>query len=475
MHRCSFVAVAALVAVALHAEPASALADGYYDSTWIGGGRTTFQGDEIGKDLSYPPGSMSRVDRIFVGSGGELTLFGAVATTDTWIGGMHPDGSWIPTFGLSNGYGRTTLCYLLSCNPFRSATVLPDGEYTILGGAFIVRTDALAPSTGSISAHFPPSFTIDNVAGHVDATLAVAAQPDGKVLAGGSGFVSQADSVGKFGVVRFASSGFAFNLDTTFNSTTVNEIIYSGGAVVDVSPSDGYEIVTDILVQADGRIVLVGDTPLGEENFGLELARLHADGTPDPTFGTNGTATFTWAGGQIYTVGRARLDRAGRTVVALAAFATAGGQPMLVGRITADGQLDPAFGSDAGFARFSAASNDCTAIVATAVDIDSAGRILVTGDCRTPSSGHYFIAVRLRGDNGSVDTTFGINGYGLGAFASGDNNDTGLAIAFDGSGHPIIGGMADATFAGLSRLSYDLVYTNDFELAPRGCLPPDCN
>jgi hypothetical protein len=51
-------------------------------------------------------------------------------------------------------------------------------------------------------------------------------------------------------------------------------------------------------------------------------------------------------------------------------------------------------------------------------------------------------------------------------------------VTFDAGGHPIIGGVSTVSahqVAAIGRLTYDLIYTNDFETAPRGCLPPACN
>jgi hypothetical protein len=47
----------------------------------------------------------------------------------------------------------------------------------------------------------------------------------------------------------------------------------------------------------------------------------------------------------------------------------------------------------------------------------------------------------------------------------------GVAVAFDASGHPIIGGRSGMK-AGVARLTYDLAFTNDFEFEPRGRIGP---
>ena len=53
------------------------------------------------------------------------------------------------------------------------------------------------------------------------------------------------------------------------------------------------------------------------------------------------------------------------------------------------------------------------------------------------------------------------------------------AVTFDAGGHLLVGGTSKAPGtaykAGVARLTYDLIRTDNFESTPRGCLPPDCN
>jgi hypothetical protein len=51
-------------------------------------------------------------------------------------------------------------------------------------------------------------------------------------------------------------------------------------------------------------------------------------------------------------------------------------------------------------------------------------------------------------------------------------------VAFTPNGRLIVAGsstISNVAQAGVAQLTYDLVYTDDFEATPRGCLPPDCN
>lgn len=95
----------------LHADCALALADGYYDSTWAGGGHITFAGD------FHNPGYNSTAIQAVLESNGNLLLGGDVndgspALEYWWLGALTPGGTPVLTFGESNGSGLITSCHL---------------------------------------------------------------------------------------------------------------------------------------------------------------------------------------------------------------------------------------------------------------------------------------------------------------------------------------------------------------------------
>ena len=87
-----------LLAVA-HCNVAWALADGYYDTTWLGTGRLTFHGDYYDPEILTGP--WSGLDTLLVRPDGSLFLAGAVGPggQDSWVGEMSANGSWITAFG----------------------------------------------------------------------------------------------------------------------------------------------------------------------------------------------------------------------------------------------------------------------------------------------------------------------------------------------------------------------------------------
>lgn len=457
---------AALLLAAAHCNVALALADGYYDTTWLGTGRITFQGDYTDPEILTGP--WTELDVILPRSDGSIFLAGASGGGggDSWFGAMSVDGIWIPTFGIG-GLGRNDLCRFSSCDAFLDAAVQADGSPIISGGSYTARYSSNGGAFTGVHEGF--SITIDDMGGYVILKSGIAIQPDGKVLIGGDGYIHQNDTEPKFGIVRLNTD---LSLDNTFNQASIGGVNYSGGAVVSLTGGEE-EHVESVLVQPDGRIVLVGSGVASPDVQFLEMVRLNGNGSLDSSFGTGGKASFAWPAGGFISPGRSILDATGNILVALGVSPTVGGEIISVARVKPAGQLDSKFGQQSGFTTFSLPAS-CQDTTADALALDSAGRILVVGGCFPAAGTSYFIAIRVRGDSGYPDGSFGIAGHSLGAFASGSANDSAMSVAFDPSGRPLVGGYS-GTLSGIARLTYDLIYTNNFELAPRGCLPPDCN
>jgi hypothetical protein len=88
------------------------LPDGYFDPSWAGEGRFTFQGDPLG------PTYASVVTTLTVESNGNLLLGGQVIASSVnswWIGELTASGTFVETFGLSNGSGRFGACLVFAC------------------------------------------------------------------------------------------------------------------------------------------------------------------------------------------------------------------------------------------------------------------------------------------------------------------------------------------------------------------------
>jgi uncharacterized delta-60 repeat protein len=133
-----------------------------------------------------------------------------------------------------------------------------------------------------------------------DVALAVAIQPDGKILAAG-------EAPDKFGVVRYNVDG---SLDETFGS---------GGRVITSFFGRG-DVAMALALQSDGKIIAAGSAVFtgGDGTSGavrdFALARYNGDGTLDTTFGDQGKVTTNFGGDSVAT--SALLQPDGKLVAA---------------------------------------------------------------------------------------------------------------------------------------------------------------
>jgi uncharacterized delta-60 repeat protein len=130
-------------------------------------------------------------------------------------------------------------------------------------------------------------------------------QPDGKLV-----LVGTAEGAGgRFALARFNSDG---TTDDTF----------SGDGNILSNPGPGYDVLTGVSVDGDGRIVAAGWTgPATSNDYRFAVVRYSGNGTADLTFGSSGMATTNFTTGNDYAWDMA-LQSDGRIV----AVGRAGGQ-----------------------------------------------------------------------------------------------------------------------------------------------------
>jgi uncharacterized delta-60 repeat protein len=354
-----------------------------------------------------------------------------------------------------------------------------DGKVLGLSNYYLVRTNAgahaLDTTVSGGTGHVTPSFTIATTGPQMAAGSngGVATTAGGKVFAAGFAFATFTNPNAALGLARL---GTDLSLDTTFHTVSADGLSYAGGTFVDGGVTGQGSQVAET---ADGHIMLMGFN--GYHN--VVITRLTSTGAPDTLFGTSGyVAQPTLPSGVLNegaSIRASLVDRVGRTLFVINGYTTASGLfGPLVTRFDAHGIQDKSFGTN-GWSfnnTFDACpSSGVQSVSVNPLAIDSAGRILVIGSC---DSGSGFAVIRLRGDTGALDTSFGIDGLAHGRFDPTSNSEQGNAIAFDGAGHLFIGGETHPSGknfqAAVARLTYDLIYTSDFESTPRGCLPPNC-
>lgn len=208
-------------------------------------------------------------------------------------------------------------------------------------------------------------------------------------ITSGNAILSSGVADGAVDVV--AMDDFIYGEPQAMTSPVAIDTLFAGGGRAEISLG-GPDAARSILVQGDGKIVVVGLAGIGSNQAGL--VRLNPDGTRDTTFDGDGRASY--AHGISYQPRAAALQSDGRIVVVGDSQPTVMGiREMAVLRVLPNGSLDPDFDGDGrqvipfGLETFG-----------YAVAVQPDGKIVVAG-----SAAGDAVVVRLNAD-GSLDTSF---------------------------------------------------------------------
>jgi uncharacterized delta-60 repeat protein len=292
------------------------LDDGSLDPTFGVGGVAIVDlgGGELCLGLALQPdGRIILVGRSDPGGGADAAL---LLRFDT-------NGALDPTFDLD---GAATID--IGVNEILwSVAVQPDGKIVAVGSSqhagnaqfTAVRVDA----TGALDPTFDGDGVVLTEVGGYDEAVAVALQPDGKIVAGGYRAVPALDSV----LVRYNPDG---SLDPSFD-----------GDGIRVTDFGGSDEVRGLALQPDGAILTTGNI-FGELTSDILVARYLPDGSLDPSFGLDGWVTTDFGGDEearsIVVQPDGKIITAGRTTAEAYDFA--------IVRYLPDGSPDYSFNGD---------------------------------------------------------------------------------------------------------------------------------
>ena len=210
----------------------------------------------------------------------------------------------------------------------------------------------------------------------------------------------------------------AGQLDTTFSG--------DGKATTNFTP--GVDVVWDVAVQADGKIVAAGSSS-GNRHFAL--ARFEAGGALDPTFGGGDGKVVTPLTSKPDFIHAIAIQTDQKIVVAGRAGGSSGRYALA--RYDVDGSLDATFGGD-GKVMTNLTSNWDHA---WGLAIQPDGKIVAAG--ASGSAGGAFSVLRYH-PNGSLDTSFSGDGKVITNFTTGD--DWAWDVALQADGRLVVAGVA---------------------------------
>ena len=328
--------------------------------------------------------------------------------TDWLILRLNPNGTLDPTFG--SGGQVVTLFSTNDGAAAQSVAIQPaDGKIVVAGGAnpsatggygeFAVaryNTDGSLDTTfGTGGVALTDVSKLFGATGNGSSAHSVVIDPEGRIIAAGSADVAYYSiDRAEMAMVRYTPNGA---LDTTFGTG-------GGAAVMPPNATSSYDV--GVGVQSGGQIVMGGlstDTHgwngVSGDKWELALARFTSNGTLDTTFGTGGSGFYTSL--QITYPESMVLEGDDKILaVGYGAYTSPGvfDQDFWVTRVLADGSAaDASFGTNG-----VAEANFGVNTVATAVALDPAGNIVLTGE--DGGSLPQFRTARFLGDSPSTPT-----------------------------------------------------------------------
>lgn len=273
----------------------------------------------------------------------------------------------------------------------------------------------------------------------------VAIQPaDGKIVAAGSVGVG---ATRDFAVARFNPDG---SLDTGFGS--------GGTATVDVSGTNDIDGARAMALQADGKIVLSGES--GAPGTGeFAVVRFTANGSPDPDFDGDGKVLTPFPGGRGMAVKVAIQPGDGKIVVVgeFRAGTSGADGDVAVARYNPDGSLDAGFDGD-GLVTTSAFPTGPERARDVAIQPD--GKIVAVGfgtqvsdDSEDPEEPLDDALVLRYNPDGSLDGGFDGDGVVITDFGA-NRDDQAAAVVVQPDGKLVVAGHSEQVFA-LARFNPD--------------------
>jgi uncharacterized delta-60 repeat protein len=236
----------------------------------------------------------------------------------------------------------------------------------------------------------------------------VVVQPDGKIVVAGYGLDIVTNE--KFMTIwRFTTSGA---LDTTFNG--------KGWATHNVSE---ISTATSLILQSDGKIVVAGSSNLPAENARMTLWRFTQNGQLDSTFNSSGIITYSNTPGSndMSYANDLALQADGKIVVVGNSRIANNNVEMTIWRYTSAGVLDTDFNAtgkashSTGIVSFAGIDRTANADMGSSVLIQQDGKIVVAGEIRYESATLYDyqtadMALWRYLDTGVLDKTFNATG-----------------------------------------------------------------
>ena len=274
-------------------------ADGSLDTGFNTGGT-------IGVSAAVRAIALQPDGKILIG-GNFITARGTVVNR---IARLNADGSNDATFNVGGTIGVDGAVFAIAVQS--NGKIIIGGDFSTARGTTvnqIARLNADGTNDGT--------FNIGGTIGVSSTVLAIAIQPDGKIVIGGDFNFSRGTAV-----IRLAR----------LNADGTNDATFNIGGTIGVS-----SLLRAIAIQPDGQILIAGQFLTARGTIVNSIARLNISGTVDTTFNTGGTV------GADFNIESLFLQSDGRIVIGGAFSNVRGVSRPGVARLLPNGSLDPSF------------------------------------------------------------------------------------------------------------------------------------
>jgi uncharacterized delta-60 repeat protein len=313
--------------------------------------------------------------------------------------------------------------------------MLLGGGITVFGytGGYYTDSDVALARYSTTTGALDPAFDgdgvrIDDVGSTWSEAEDVALHSDGRIVLAGS--VSRAGRF-NFAAVRLLPDGTP---DGGFGA----------GGRLEISVGDDDSRGRSVLVQDGDAIVLGGSaSPPSLASNGFALARLLADDSADPGFGTNGTiVTTAFEGGSVYDL----LEQPDGKLLAAGLFFNSFDVLVGVARYHGNGDIDSTFGASGNGLWSTFAQYFYGEPTGPAAALQPDGRLVLVCEFGGDLEDRRILLVRLTA-GGLPDSSFGTGGYVITDLGSGRNSPRGVVVRPDG--RIVVAGWTEIT--GVSR------------------------
>lgn len=296
---------------------------------------------------------------------------------------LNANGTIDTTFGTG---GKVTTDFGRGSH-IHSLVVQSDGKVVVAGESYRSTTDATMAvvrylSNGALDTSFARGGKLEQTLGTSSLAHGVVVQPDGKVLIGG---VSTSATTGKneFFVARYLSTG-------------ANDTSFGNGGSTSVAIGVDLNYSYTLLLQSDGKVILVGGAVTSNGTNDFAMLRLNANGTLDSTFGSGGIVTTEFTSSTSPSVEEAAsavLQPDGKII--LAGYSS---KKFAVARYLTTGALDTSFGAGGKVTLAVGTGNDDWV---KSVALQPDGKIVTVGYSKNGAT--YAIALaRFQNDSGGA-------------------------------------------------------------------------